>query len=188
VLPQELPRLERPPVTLRAFEPRDAGLVVSVADDALIPLVTTVPTSGRVVDALAYLDRQHQRLRAGEGYSFAIAESTTDDAVGQIGLWTRDIDAGRMTTGYWIAPAHRCRGYAGAALAAVTDWALGLDEVARVELYVEPWNEGSWRAAERCGYRREGLLHSWQLVGTERKDMYVYGAVREEASGSPVQV
>lgn len=178
MLPPELPRLERPPVTLRAFEPRDAGLVMSVADDPLIPLITTVPTSGRRADAAAYVERQHERLRSGAGYSFAIADSTTDEAVGQIGLWTRDIATGRTTTGYWVAPAHRRRGYARAALAAVTEWALGLDDVARVQLYVEPWNEGSWRAAERCGYQREGLLRSWQRVGTERKDMYLYGVVR----------
>ena len=56
----------------------------------------------------------------------------------------------------------------------MSDWALSLDEVQRLELYVEPWNEGSWRAAERCGFQREGLLRSWQLVGDERNDMYMY--------------
>ena len=40
---------------------------------------------------------------------------------------------------------------------------------------VEPWNEGSWRAAERAGFVREGLLRSWQRVGDERRDMYMYG-------------
>ncbi len=48
------------------------------------------------------------------------------------------------------------------------------DDVHRLELYVEPWNDGSWRAAERVGYRREGLLRSWQSVGHQRRDMYMY--------------
>jgi len=178
MLPKETPRLERPPVTLRAFEPRDAPLVVSVADDPLIPLITTVPASGRVVDAEAYIERQHDRIRSGQGYSFAVADSSTDDAVGQIGLWIGDLAAGRATTGYWIAPAHRRRGRARAALAALTEWAFTIDEVARLQLCVEPWNEGSWRTAERCGYRREGLLRSWEQVGTERRDMFMYSVVR----------
>ena len=46
--------------------------------------------------------------------------------------------------------------------------------LARLELYVEPWNEGSWRAAEHVGYEREGLLRSWQEVGGQRRDMYMY--------------
>lgn len=60
------------------------------------------------------------------------------------------------------------------ALKGLSDWALTLDEVQRLELYVEPWNEGSWRAAEACGFLREGLLRSWQRVGSERKDMFMY--------------
>lgn len=47
----------------------------------------------------------------------------------------------------------------------LSDWGLALPGVHRLELYVEPWNEGSWRTAERAGYTREGLLRSWQQVG-----------------------
>lgn len=182
MLPDHVPRLRRPPVTLRAFEPRDAALVAAVADDPLIPLITTVPTTGRHADALAYVERQHERLRTGQGYSFAVADAGTDEAVGQIGLWTSDIRAGRATTGYWIAEPHRRRGYGHAALEALTEWAFTLDEVARLQLHVEPANEASWRTAERCGYQREGLLRSWERVGAERRDMYVYSVVRPPAA------
>lgn len=78
-----------------------------------------------------------------------------------------------------MVPRHRRHGYVVAALRALSDWALSLEEVHRIELFVELWNEGSRRAAERCGYQREGLLPSWQQVGDQRKDMYVYGIVRE---------
>lgn len=169
-----MPRLAHPPVTLRAFEDGDAPLVESVAADPLIPLITTVPASGTTEDVAAYLQRQHDRLTTKAGYSFAIADSTNDEAVGQIGLWTGEITTGRASTGYWVAPQFRRHGYARAALTALTEWALTLDEVKRLHLFVEPWNEGSWRAAEAVGYQREGLLHSWEQVGHEHKDMYVY--------------
>lgn len=173
-----MPRLTRGDVALRAFEDRDVALVRSVADDPLIPLITTVPRSGSRDDALAFIARQHDRLTTGTGYSFAIAEARTDEAVGSIGLWLRDVDEGRVSTGYWVAPQFRGRGFAVAALQALTSWALTLPGVDRVQLYVEPWNEGSWRAAERCGYQREGVLRSWQRVGAERKDMYMYSILR----------
>ena len=173
-----MPRLEAGPVRLRRFEDRDAPLVQSVAGDPLIPLITTVPTSRSHADALAFIERQHARLSGGAGYSFAIADSTTDEAVGQIGLWLRDRDQGRASTGYWIGPDHRRRGYARSALDVLTTWALSLPAVHRVELYVEPWNEASWRTAEACGYHREGLLRSWQRVGDARRDMYMYSVVR----------
>lgn len=170
-------------MVLRGFEERDCGLLRSVAGDPLIPLITTVPTSGALSDAIAFIDRQRDRLTSGVGYSFAITDADTDNAVGQIGLWLREIAQGRATTGYWIASPFRRRGYLRAALRAITNWALSLDEVERLQLHVEPWNEASWRAAEACGYQREGLLRSWQPVGGERKDMYVYSAL----SGEPCQ-
>lgn len=86
MLPQTIPTLEGRRVTLRPFRESDAPLVQSVADDPLIPLITTVPTSGSLEDALAYIDRQHERLTSGAGYSFAIANHETDEMIGQIGV------------------------------------------------------------------------------------------------------
>lgn len=150
MLPHTAPTLIGEPVRLRAFLEADATLVQSVSDDPLIPLITTVPASGTVEDALAYIARQHDRLRSGAGYSFAITDSDGGEAVGQIGLWLGGIDQGRASTGYWISPRFRRRGFARAALELLSQWALSLAEVERLELYAEPWNEGSWRAAEAC--------------------------------------
>ncbi len=102
-------------------------LVQSVAGDDLIPLITTVPAGGTRKEALEYIARQHERLCTGAGYSFAIAEADTGQAVGQIGLWLHSIYDGRASTGYWIAPQYRRRGYLRAALQALTAWALALE-------------------------------------------------------------
>lgn len=183
MLPKETPVITHPPVVLRAFRDEDAGLVQSVASDAVIPLITTVPASGDAGDARAYVERQHERLVSGAGYSFAIADAATGDAVGQVGLWLRNLSDGRASAGYWVAPQFRRRRYATAALDAISRWGLSLEGIHRVELYVEPWNEGSWRAAERVGYLREGLLRSWQRVGQERRDMYMYSLLPHDLAG-----
>jgi [ribosomal protein S5]-alanine N-acetyltransferase len=174
MVPSEMPVLRRPPVLLRAFASSDAELVQSVADDPVIPLATTVPTSGTLPDALAFIARQHDRLASGAGVSFAVADAASGVAVGQVGLWLRDLAEGRVSVGYWIAAEFRRRGYAFAALDTISRWGLSLDGVFRVELHVEPWNEGSWRAAERVGYMREGLMRSWRFIGDERRDLYLY--------------
>ena len=185
MMPTEMPVLEHPPVVLREFTGADAGLVRSVAGDPLIPLITTVPVSGTAADARAFIARQHDRLATGAGYSFAIADAATGTAAGQIGLWLRDLTEGRADTGYWIAPQFRRRGYVTAALTALSRWALALDGIERLQLCVEPWNEGSWRAAERAGFVREGLLRSWQRVGPERRDMYLYSLLPGDLDGPP---
>lgn len=176
-LPSVLPTLKLSPVVLRQFRETDAPVVREASSDPLIPLITTVPTTPTDSELLAYLDRQHSRLPEETGYSFAIADGETDAAVGQIGLWLRDLTFGRVSVGYWVTPSARRRGFATAAIACATDWALSLPGVTRVELYVEPWNEGSWRAAEAAGFLREGLMRSWQFVGATRRDMYMYSRV-----------
>lgn len=83
-------------------------------------------------------------------------------------------------TGYWMAPDFRGQGLLTDALRCLTRWAFSIADVQRMSLYVEPWNVGSWRAAERVGYHREGLLRGWESVAGARKDMYAYGMLRDD--------
>jgi len=170
----DLPEIDAGPYRLRAFGSFDIPLIQEVSSDSLIPLISSVPTSNSEKEALAFIKRQHHRLTEGAGYSFAIADAVSNKAVGQIGLWLKDHSQGRANIGYWVAPSHRRKGAVTHALGALASWGLDQEGIHRLELYVEPWNEGSWRAAERSGFLREGLLRSWQDVGGKRKDMYMY--------------
>ncbi|MGL5818834.1 MAG: GNAT family N-acetyltransferase [Phycicoccus sp.] len=160
----------------------DADLAIAAGTDDAITAVTTVTPHGDRAQALEWIGRQRDRLTTGHGYSFAVADVDTDRAVGQIGLWTRDIEHGRASTGYWVGPAFRRRGYATAALIALSEWAFGVEQVHRIDLHVEPTNLASRRVAEACGFRREGLLRSWLPAGDDRRDVYLYGFTRRSTS------
>ncbi|NHW47697.1 GNAT family N-acetyltransferase [Paenarthrobacter sp. MSM-2-10-13] len=163
-----------PPYRLRPFTAADVPVIQEASSDPLIPAITTVPASGSRQSALAFIERQHQRKVDGTGYSFAIADASSDQAVGQIRLWLKNLSQGRASIGYWAAPSHRGNGAASSALGALAAWGLAQPGIHRLELYVEPWNEGSWRAAERSGFVREGTMRSWLEIGGQRKDMYMY--------------
>lgn len=164
---------------LRTFVAGDAAAVAEAGTDPLSPLITTVPPAPADRTAVrAFIARQHERASSGEGYSFAIADATTDVCLGQIGLWP--LGDGRASVGYWVVDSARRRGVARRALQIVSAWGLALPGLHRLELYVEPWNEGAWRAAEASHYAREGLLRSWQTVGDQRRDMYMYSRLRSE--------
>ncbi|BDT94347.1 N-acetyltransferase [Nocardia sputorum] len=169
-----VPELEGEQTRLRPFADADAGSVVEAGQDPTIPLNTTVVAHGDHRDARAFIQRQHRRAITGEGWSFAITDPATDTAVGQIGLWRRNIHHGRASVGYWVLQRYRRHGYATRALRVLSSWAAVHDEISRLELFVEPANEGSWRAAEAAGYQREGLLRRWEKVGGEPRDMYIY--------------
>jgi len=188
--PLDLPRLSGGRVALRAWRDSDAGTVQEASQDPLIPTMTTVPTTNGEPEALAFIARQHDRMQTGAGYVFAIADPD-DRAVGHIGLFFVPGAGARASIGYWITPAHRRQGYAAEALGVLTSWALSLTELDRLELYVEPWNTGSWRAAEHAGFRREGLLRAWERIDGTPRDMYLYArltaAADAAASDRPAQ-
>ncbi|MCC2307687.1 GNAT family N-acetyltransferase [Cellulomonas chengniuliangii] len=165
-------------VRLRPFEPRDVEMVQDLSTDPYTPLTSTLVGEATAEQARAWIDRQHDRLVAGAGYSFCIADAVDDRALGQVGLWLADIEHGRATAGYGVAPPERGRGIAGRALTALTAFAWTVPELHRVELYIEPWNEASSRTAENAGYEREGLLRSRQVIGGRRVDMLLYSAIR----------
>ena len=175
-----VPILEAGPFRLRPFVFGDLDVVREASTDPLIPLITTVPAAFTQAEGRRFIERQWSRAERGAGYSFAIAESISDRAIGQIGLWLASISEGRASVGYWIARSARGRGAAGFAVKAVAWWAHHQLEVPRLELCVEPWNTASIRTAERAGFQREGLLRGWQEVGGERKDMFMYGRLSED--------
>jgi RimJ/RimL family protein N-acetyltransferase len=174
----DVPTLSAQPYSLRPFRFDDLDVVRDAALDPLIPLGTTVPATYTEQAAKEFIERQHGRARSGEGYSFAIAATATDTAVGQIGLWPRLY--GRASLGYWVAPSARRRGAAGCALRAVVEWGLDELKLPRLELYIEPWNTASIRTAEAVNFHREGLLRSWQEIGGQRRDMFMYSLLASD--------
>jgi [ribosomal protein S5]-alanine N-acetyltransferase len=167
------------PVVLREFSALDVPMAVELSTDPYVPLIGTLPANASQQEARAWVDRQRGRLAEGAGFSFAIAEAGTDRAVGGIGLWLAALAQGRATAGYSVVPSARGQGIASAALIALTSFAWRIPELHRIELYIEPWNVGSIRTAERAGYEREGLLRSHQEIGGRRRDMLLYAIIRE---------
>ena len=171
--PLHLPTLVGARLHLRRWAPADVPTIQEASHDPIIPIITTVPTTDGEVEALAFIERQQDRLRTRAGYPFAIADAD-DRAVGHIGLFFALGAGARASVGYWIAGSQRRKGYATEALTIMTAWARNHDDLDRLELYVEPWNTGSWRAAEQAGYRREGLLRAWERVDGKPRDMSMY--------------
>lgn len=172
--PLIVPTLAAGPFRLRPFALSDIEVVRAASADPLIPLITTVPAAFTPEEGRRFIERQWSRAEQGAGYSFAIADAASGRAVGQAGLWLNDIGEGRASVGYWIAGPARGRRAAAFAVLTLARWAHQDLRVPRLQLYVEPWNSASISTAERAGFQREGLLRSWQQVGDERKDMYMY--------------
>ncbi|MFE9096501.1 GNAT family N-acetyltransferase [Streptomyces sp. NPDC007264] len=178
VTPLDVPRLAAGgSFVLRPWELGDLPLVREASSDDYIPLITTVPSTYSQAAGEAFIRRQWERASSGSGYPFVIVRITDGRPLGMVGLWLRDRSEGRASLGYWLAGSARGQGIAAEALRAVVRWALDDLRIPRLQLYVEPWNATSQRTAERVGFQREGLLRSWQQVGEERRDMFMYSVL-----------
>lgn len=167
-------------MVLRPWGLDDLPLVREAAEDAYIPLVTTVPSPYTHAEGVAFVARQGDRALSRTGYPFVMAEAAGDRGLGAIGLWPDAADAARASVGYWVAGSARGKGVATVGLRAIASWALRDLALARVELYVEPWNTASRKTAVQAGFTYEGHLRSRQSVGGERRDMLVYSRITED--------
>jgi RimJ/RimL family protein N-acetyltransferase len=170
---------------LRRWHPDDTGLLREAAADPYIPLISTVPAPYTAAGAAEYVERQWRRTRIGTGYPFVIVDPA-GRAVGNVGLWVGELPLrGWATVGYWVVGSARGQGAAAVGLDAAVDWAFGELGVPGLELYVEPWNTGSIRTAERAGFRCTGLRPAHQEVDGRPRDMwrYVRRPGPEEGSG-----
>jgi ribosomal-protein-alanine N-acetyltransferase len=82
-----------------------------------------------------------------------IIERSTDEVVGSLGLFWPPSD-GRVEIGYGVVPSRQGRGYASEATAALTAFALELNDVHTVHANVEVANPASARVLEKAGFTR----------------------------------
>ena len=131
----------------------------------------------------AFIEEAASHLSEGISVALAIADETTDQAVGSVTLhvW----GPRHWNVGYWVAPEHREHGLATEAVTKLCRWTFAANPLlARLSLYTLPGNEPSQKVAERAGFRREGLLRRWGEVNGEQLDWIMFSLIREDLEGN----
>lgn len=132
-------------------------------------------------EARNYLADAHRAFDAGSQVDVAVAETTSAEFVlGGASLNNIDLTQGRASVGYWLTPQARGRGVTTRAVHLITRWAFDEVRLDRLELTCAPDNVASQRVAERCGFRREGLLRAHVPFKGGRRDTVVFGLLRSD--------
>lgn len=181
--PLRVPELRSGPTVLRPFALADLPLVREATADPYIPTITSVPATYSDDEGRAFIERQFERSEGGHGFPFVIATGAHPErGIGSLGLWLREIESGRASIGYWLAPSARGAHLAGWALRGVVAFAFETLAIPRLHLFVEPWNVASQRTAEAAGFVREALLRGWERVEGSQHDAFSYALLRQEWS------
>jgi RimJ/RimL family protein N-acetyltransferase len=154
---------------LRIWEPGDAPAVLAACQDPDIQEFTRIPVPYHREHADAFIALSRQEFQDGESAPFAVTDLTGRRVWGACGLHHVDRQTGAAEVGYWVAPASRGRGVARAALALITEWALGPAGLRRLYAKVEDRNSASVAVAVAAGYRQvSGEVEYEELKGRTR--------------------
>jgi RimJ/RimL family protein N-acetyltransferase len=159
--------MDRPPeeltnaaVTLRRRHVTDARQTFELITESIEHLMPWMPwaTPGYSLEqATEYAQRCEAEWADGSAFQYGIYVG--EDAVGGAGLMTRIGDGG-LEIGYWVHSAWTGRGVATAAAAALTEAALALPGIDRVEIRHDVANKASQRVPEKLGFELVGEVPS----------------------------
>jgi RimJ/RimL family protein N-acetyltransferase len=96
---------------------------------------------------------------AGEWFQFAVADPTSDELLGDVGLGVDADDTSRAEIGFTLAPAHHGKGYATEAVERVIAYAFERLHAASVFATADARNDKSVALLERIGMRRTTTEH-----------------------------
>ncbi len=137
-------------------------------------------TRAEVRVALARRRKMTAIEKPGDGIRLAIVLRAGGVLVGDVSLHYRSEEHRQGEIGFVLHPAHRGRGYAGEAAAAMIGLAFDGLAVHRVVGRCDPRNEASARLMERLGMRREAHFRENEFVKGEWTGEYVYALLAEE--------
>ncbi len=170
-------------IALRPFEAADAAAIAESCQDPDIPRYTMMPEKMTEDQARLWVGQSLEWWPRGVA-RFAVTAPPSNRCAGQIGIQF-DLTSRRAEAFYWLDRRFRGRGIAVEALNLVTEWAFRDQEIVRVQLVTHLDNEASHRVAERCGFRREGVLRAWEPVKDEQPDVVMWSRLATDAAPDP---
>ena len=163
-------------VALRPWSLDDVEALVKCidGDPEISRWLDQVPQPYTTADARGYIGGVGEQ-------AFAVTDALTGRVLGSIGVtWNERRDVGEI--GYWVRADARGRGVVSRALAVVSRFAFEHEGAARLQLRADVENAGSRRAAEKVGFRLEGVMRSahWNGRLGRRQDWAMYSLLPGE--------
>ena len=184
-------RLAAGPLVLRRVEAGDAAVVAAAVGASLEHLrpwmAWATPEAADIRTQLLRVAEADELWETGAGFIYVMIAGDSAPArppgpagrggdpdgefVGTIGMHRRATD-NAVEIGYWIASAKTRRGYATAAVRALTPVALGLSGTRRVEIHCDVANTASAAIPRKLGYRLDRVeVHEREAPGERGRRM-----------------
>ncbi len=98
----------------------------------------------------------------------------------KIGYVAHFLAAGETELGYFVVPDERGKGYVSEAIEIMIDYLFLSRNIVRIQAKADPENIASWKALEKVGFKREGVLRKTFFCRGKWRDDCIYSILREE--------
>lgn len=167
-------------VRLRRLEERDAAALFALYSDGHVMRYWSHAPWTSINQARQAIDEARADYLTGASLHCAIEHPVTGELIGSCALYAPVRQHRCASVGYMLAPAHWGQGYLREALGLLLAHAFDTWNVNRVEAEVNRHNEGSCRALERMGFRREGTMRERWIVAGQKHDTIAYALLRDD--------
>jgi len=120
------------------------------------------------------LERTYDNLKDAQWFFVEKKDGT------RIGYMAHFLAAGEIELGYFIVPTERSKGYVGEAIRMIVDYLFLSKDAVRIQAKADPENIASWKALEKAGFKREGVLRKTFYCRGKWRDDCMYSILREE--------
>jgi len=98
----------------------------------------------------------------------------------KIGYIAHFLAAGETELGYFVVPNERGKGHVSEAIEIMVDYLFLSRNIVRIQAKADPENNASWKALEKAGFKREGVLRKTFFCKGKWRDDCIYSILREE--------
>ena len=128
----------------------------------------------KIETTVRILENQIKEFEKARIYSWTITETKSDKALGRIFLSDFEYNNKNANIGYWIGRDSWGKGIISACINPIVKFGFTYLELERIYTTVHPENIASWKALEKNGFLREGLLRHCFDLNTGLSDCYMY--------------
>jgi RimJ/RimL family protein N-acetyltransferase len=169
---------------IRSPRPGDGKMLCDAVLESLEQLKPWMPWAHKEVTLEieeGIVRRMHANFLAREDLPFFLLDKVSGELVGGSGLHRFDWSVPRFEIGYWVRASCQGKGYISEAVTGITNFAFERLHAERVEIHMDERNERSWRVAERCNFKLEGVLRNQaRAVNNTLRNTRVYSKIRRE--------